>query len=165
MKAPIRFVKVGRKKIQVWHDNFEYYQPNDHECGDCGIRAVAKALDCSWEDSLTKLFGSAIKIKEAPGSCDNITETLKEYGFKWVPVKPERGSKRPTVSEFAKNHDGTYILRVSGHVVCAKDGKYYDIWDSGSKSLYGYWVKEKPAFYQPTSPFSSRSAILTLTTD
>lgn len=143
MKAPIRFVKVGKKKIQVWYDNFEYYQPNDHICGDCGIRAVAKALDCSWEESLTRLFNHAVKIKEAPESRENITETLKEYGFKWVATSPKRGEKRPTVSSFAKEHpNGTYVLNVSSHVVCAKDGKYYDIWDSGSKSLYGYWAKE-----------------------
>ena len=143
MKAPIRFVKVGKKKIQVWFDNFEYYQPNDHICGDCGIRAVSKALGCSWENALTALYNNALKIKEAPGSCDNITETLKPYGFKWIPVKTVRGKPRPTVSSFAKEHkDGTYILRVSNHVVCADGGKYHDIWDCGSKSLYGYWAKE-----------------------
>lgn len=66
MKAPIRFEKVGKKKIQVWHNNFEYYQPNDHECGDCGIRAVSKALgNISWEEALTELYNTAIKIKEA----------------------------------------------------------------------------------------------------
>ena len=142
-KAPIRFEKVGKKKIQVWYDNFEYYQPNDHECGDCGIRAVSKALDLSWKDSLTALYLNALDIKEAPCSCDNITETLKKHGFKWVAIKPKRGEKRPTVSEFAKScTSGTYICRVSGHVVCAKGGKYYDIWDSGGKSLYGYWEKQ-----------------------
>ena len=133
---------MRKKKIQVWHDNFEYYQPNDHECGDCGIRAVSKALgDISWEKALTELYNTAIKIKEAPGSCDNITETLRKYGWRWVPFKPKRGQKRPTVSELAKANEGTYICRVSGHVVCAKNGKYYDIWDSGDKSLYGYWEK------------------------
>lgn len=143
MKAPIKFVKVGKKKIQVWHDNFEYYQPNDHICDDCGIRAVSKALDFTWDDTLTILYLSALQIKEAPDSCDNITECLKNYGFKWLPIKPKRGEKRDTVSSFTKSHDnGTYILRVSGHVVCSKNGKYYDIWDSGDKSLYGYWVKE-----------------------
>lgn len=143
MKAPIRFVKVGKKKIQVWFDNFEYYQPNDHITGDCGIRAVSKALDCSWEDALTKLYASAMKIKEAPGSRENIENTLKDYGFKWVPITPKRGEKRPTVASFAKeNGEKTYVLSLASHVVCAKNGKYYDIWDSGDKSMYGYWVKE-----------------------
>ena len=143
MKAPIRFVKVGKKKIQVWHENFEYFQPNDHVCGDCSIRAVAKALNCSWEESLTKLYNSAMKIKEAPGSRETIGEVLKDNGFKWVATSPKRGEKRPTVANFAKdNYEGTYVFNVSSHVVTAVNGKYYDIWDSGDKSLYGYWVKE-----------------------
>lgn len=142
LNAPIRFEKVGKKKIKVWFDNFEYYQPNDHECGDCGIRAVSKALDCSWEESLSRLYKTAMQIKEPPGSCDNITEALKEYGFRWVPYKAVRGVKRPTVANFAKeNNENTYILRVAHHLVCAKDGKYFDIWDSGKESLYGYWEK------------------------
>ena len=142
MRTPIKILRVGKKKIQVWHDNFEYYQPNDHICGDCGIRAVSKALDITWDDSLTTLYLNALKIKEAPGSCDNITDTLKNFNFKWVCIKPQKGTKRPTVSEFVKSHNsGTYICRVSGHVVCAKDGKYHDIWDCGDKSLYGYWEK------------------------
>lgn len=142
MKAPIKFIKVGKKKIQVWFDNFEYYQPNDHICGDCTIRAVSKALDCNWEEALTVLYNNALKTKEIPGSCDNITDALKDYGFKWVPVKVEKGSKRPTVAEFAKKYNGTFILRVSNHVVCATGGKYYDCWDSGNKSLYGFWEKK-----------------------
>lgn len=143
MKAPIRFVKVGKKKIQVWHENFEYFQPNDHVCGDCSIRAVSKALNCTWEESLTKLYNSAMVIKEAPGSRENINAVLKEHGFKWVATNPKRGEKRPTVSNFAKDNDeGTYVFNVSSHVVTAVNGKYYDIWDSGDKSLYGYWVKE-----------------------
>lgn len=140
MKAPIRFEKVGKKKIQVWHHNFEYYQPNDHICGDCGIRAVSKALNSTWEYALTALYETALKIKEAPGSCDNITETLGKRGWKWVPISPKSGEKRPTVSDFAREHpDGNYICRVSNHVVCARNGFYYDIWDCGDKSLYGYW--------------------------
>ena len=83
------------------------------------------------------------KIPVSNGLSDEIAKELKAYGFKWVPVKTVRGKPRPTVSSFAKEHKGgTYILRVSNHVVCADGGKYHDIWDCGSKSLYGYWAKE-----------------------
>lgn len=143
MKAPIRFVRVGKKKIQVWHDNFEYYQPNDHTCGDCSIRAVAKALNCTWKESLTKLYDVAMKIQDSPSSRDAIDGVLKDNGFKWVPTNPKRGEKRQTVANFAKdNNVGTYVFNVSNHIVTAVDGKYYDIWDSGDKSLYGYWKKD-----------------------
>lgn len=143
MKAPIRIVRDGKRKIQVWHENFEYYQPNTHVCGDCGIRAVSKALDCSWGESLTKLYENAMKIQDAPGSTENIGDVLIANGFKWTAIKPKRGESRPTVSSFSKEHKvGKYVFSVANHVVSAEDGKYYDIWDSGDRALYGYWVKE-----------------------
>lgn len=142
LNVPIKFVKVGKKKISVWHDNFEYFQPNDHVCGDCGIRAVAKALNCTWEESLTKLYQEALKIKDAPGSRETISKVLEANGFKWVPICPKRGEKRPIVANFAKeNNEKIYVFNVSSHIVTAVNGKYYDIWDSGDKPLYGYWVK------------------------
>ena len=141
-RKKIKTITIGRKKIQYWHDNFEYYQPNTHDCGDCAIRSVSKALNIDWLDSFNILCQSAIEFQEPTESCDNITNALKPYGFSWTPIKPKKGESRPTVSEFASEHRGTYILRVSGHVVRAKDNKYYDIWDSGDKSLYGYWVKD-----------------------
>ena len=143
MKAPIRFVKVGRKKIQVWFENFEYYQPNDHVCGDCSIRAVSKALNCTWKEALTKLYESALKLQDAPSSRECIGDVLTANGFVWISTNPKRGEKRPTVAKFSEQHPkGTYVFNVSSHVVCADKGKYYDIWDSGAKSLYGYWAKE-----------------------
>lgn len=142
-RVPIRFEKVGRKKIQVWYDNFEYFQPNDHVCGDCAIRAVAKALNLTWEDALTAMYNEALKIKDSPISRETIGAVLKANGFKWVATNPKRGEKRPIVTNFAKeNNERTYVLNLSSHVVAAANGKYYDIWDSGDKPLYGYWVKE-----------------------
>lgn len=133
---------VGRRKIRYWHDNFEYYQPNDHVCGDCVIRAMTKAIGKSWKECLTILFEYAISMYEPVGSVENITEALMPYGFLWKPVNTGKGEKRPTVSEFAKQYKGKAILRVAGHVVAVQDGKYFDIWDSGDRSIYGYWTKE-----------------------
>ena len=51
---------------------------------------------------------------------------------------------RPTVDEFAKDHpNGTYICKVAHHVVAVVDGEYYDTWDSGWRSMYGYYEKMK----------------------
>ena len=58
-------------------------------------------------------------------------------------ITGKKGSTRPTVDGFAKEHPkGTYILNVAHHVVACVDGKYYDTWDSGYKSLYGYYEEE-----------------------
>ncbi len=140
----IKTLVLGKEKVDVYFNNFEYFQPNTHKCGDCHIRCICAVTDLSWIDALDKLYQKARKIQEPVGSTDTITEMLNEYGYKWVPVKPKRGESRPTVSDFAKCHkNANYVMRVSNHVVGGKDGKYMDIWDCGYKSLYGYWIKEK----------------------
>ena len=95
----------------------------------------------SSEDTIKILFESALVVHEPVEDCDCITHALEKFGFSWKAIKPKKGEKRPIVSDFANENNGTYILRVSGHVVCVKDNKHYDIWDSGDKSLYGYWHK------------------------
>ena len=143
MGNPISVLKRGRQTIQVYHKNFEYYQPNTHKCGDCAIRAVAKALDVSWEEALTLLYNTSRVVHEDPISTKTIGETLKVHGFAWKGFKPKEGGKRPTVADFAAGHEsGRYILRLAKHVVCAVGGLYYDIWDCGVKPVYGYWVRE-----------------------
>lgn len=64
-------------------------------------------------------------------------------GFAYYGISNKKGSKRPTVAGFAKENKGTYILKVANHVVALVDGIYYDTWDSGYKSLYGYYEKRK----------------------
>lgn len=141
-KKKAKVIVVGRKKIQYWHDNFEYYQPNDHLCGDCAVRALTKVLGKTWRECLAILFETALELQEPVESCENITAALKRYGFVWKSIKVEKGDRRPTVSVFADYIKTDAICRVSGHVVAVHDGKYFDVWDSGDKSLYGYWVKE-----------------------
>ena len=48
-----------------------------------------------------------------------------------------------TVGQFAEDHPkGTYILALSGHVVCVCDGMIWDSWDSSNENILYYWVKE-----------------------
>lgn len=48
-----------------------------------------------------------------------------------------------TVADFAMEHSkGTYILALSGHVVCVIAGKIYDSWDSSGEIPLYFWHKE-----------------------
>ena len=48
-----------------------------------------------------------------------------------------------TVSEFADEFNrGTYILALSGHVVCIKNGVLFDSWDSGDEIVLYFWTKK-----------------------
>lgn len=67
---------------------------------------------------------------------------LLNKGYIQHNVSNKKGSKRPTVEGFSKdNKKGTYVMRVANHVVTIQDGYYYDLWDSGQRSVYGYWEK------------------------
>ena len=128
---------------------YVYYQPNKmdikDEYGDCTIRALSKAMNCTWLEAfdatipimrkyqVSSVFNAPVKVKK---------ELLGILGFEYKGVSNARGSKRPTVDSFAKDHPtGTYILKVAHHVVACVNGKFYDTWDSGECSMYGYYVK------------------------
>ena len=129
---------------------YVYYQPNSKdikdEYGDCTIRALSKTLGVTWleafdmtipilrENQVVNIFGAPVEVRN---------KFLQALGFTYTGVSAKRGSTRPTVDSFAKEHPhGTFILKVAHHVVACVDGKYYDTWDSGYKSLYGYYEKE-----------------------
>ena len=68
---------------------------------------------------------------------------LSRKGFEYIGISNKKGSKRPTVKEFAlKNRKGVFYLNIANHCVAVVDGIYYDTWDCGHKSLYGYWVRK-----------------------
>ena len=129
-------------------DHYVYYQPNDKDLkdkyGDCQIRALSKALDKTWLevfDLVTPLcreiqsytiFGCELTI---------VKDAMNRLGFGYTGISNKKGSKRPTVREFAKKHPtGRHVLVVANHVVACVDGKFYDTWDCGHCSLYGYYT-------------------------
>ena len=46
--------------------------------------------------------------------------------------------------EFCKMFKGTCVANIGGHhIVCIKDGKVHDIWDSTDGCIGNYWIKTK----------------------
>lgn len=126
---------------------FVYYQPNKKDLqdryGDCTIRALSKVFDCDWLTAFKKTIPFCIEY-QTPNifnlPCKIEQEVMKQLGFVYTGISNRGGAKRPTVEQFAKNHPtGRYICNVANHEVAVVDGKYYDTWDSGQKSLYGYY--------------------------
>lgn len=122
----------------------KYYNPNPlkKETGDCVVRAIVKATGKDWDTVYKELFEIGFELKVMPNMDEAWKEYLKRAGFIYHPIKVKKGSKRPTVDGFArKNKEGTFVLRVANHIVTCEEGFYYDIWDSGDKSMYGYYEK------------------------
>ena len=132
---------------------FVHYNPNPEfknskknwNRGDCTIRSVCKATGLSWEDAFMKMCMAAMKVHDMPNCKVGEEAGLKELGFiKGGSLKPERGEKWPKVYEMAgafKNK--TIICNCVGHIVCCKDGNYYDTWDSGNYTVRSYWIYNK----------------------
>ncbi len=128
-----------------------YYQPNKldikDEYGDCTVRALSKVFNISWIEAfdlmipycrkyqIPNIFFTSKKIEQ---------EIMKDLGFEYFGISNKKGSKRPTVEEFAASHKkGSYILNLANHEVACVDGCFYDTWDCGYKSLYGYYERRK----------------------
>ncbi len=135
-------IKIGRKKVKVCHDNFKYYQPNDHVCGDCSVRAVSKALGKTWYQVYDKLCEIGREMQLMPADREVVDRYLTREGFVWHAIKVSKGSVRPKVSEFAKQNTNPTVMSLSGHYSSSMGGSYYDIWDCGDYSIYGYWIKK-----------------------
>lgn len=126
---------------------YVYYQPNKKDLkdkfGDCQIRALSKALDCSWLEAFDRAIAVCREewvslVFDAP--VDVRSRMLDKLGFDYHGVSNKAGKTRPTVDSFAKDHPvGTFICNVAHHEVAVVDGKYYDTWDCGYKSVYGYF--------------------------
>lgn len=121
-----------------------YYNPNPlkKETSDCVVRSLCKATGYSWDHVYRSLFDIGFELKVMPSDDEAWKEFLIREGFVLNKISNKKGSKRPTVESFTRSHkEGIFILRVANHLVTSYNGKYYDIFDSGSSSLYGYWSK------------------------
>lgn len=116
------------------------YNPNPAKknVGDCTVRAISKALNMEWEEAYTALCLEGYIRYDMPSSNSVWGAYLHRRGFSRY-LAPEDC----TVAQFAKGHPrGTYILALSGHVVCLQNGIVYDSWDSSGEVPLYFWYKE-----------------------
>lgn len=127
---------------------FRYFQPNKKDIkdktGDCQIRALCKALDLTWIEAFDLTIPLCRELQTYTifdCNLDKTKEAMARLGFEYSGVSNKRGTVRPTVDSFAQDHpDGIFIAKVAHHVVAVVDGCYYDTWDSGHCSMYGYYA-------------------------
>ena len=118
------------------------YNPNPtrNRVGDCTVRAICKATGKSWEQVYASLCAFGFSIKDMPSANLVWGRYLRELGFRRFLI--DDTMEDYTVADFCRDHpNGTYILAIDGHVVCAVDGFYYDSWDSGQEIPIFYWTR------------------------
>lgn len=113
--------------------------PNGKRVGDCVIRAIAKAMNMSWDAAYASIALQGYLMKDIMSSNSVWGEYLRRHGYKRY-VIPDTCPDCYTVREFCEDHpEGKYILATGSHVVVAEDGCYFDAWDSGDETPVYFW--------------------------
>lgn len=132
---------------------FKFYNanPKDRSTGDCVIRAICTATGLSWEQTLRDLTECAIKHSLMTNDTKNYEKYLAELGWVKKPAPRKADNKRYIGSDWCtfckKQKSSVYpplqIAHIGGHhIVCIKDYKIHDTWDSSEGSIGNYWIKE-----------------------
>ena len=127
---------------------FKSGKPKNWYVNDSSVRALAKALDMSWDNAYDVLCETGKKLYNVPTSKQVMEEALTHNGFVFATYgKTGKNTKRPSVKQFIEDNDTTnkiYVLNLADYFVCAIDGHIYDVSDSCLKSsVYSYWYKDK----------------------
>lgn len=121
---------------------------------DCVTRAIANATGIDYLEVYNGINNEsknerASKRKRTTSSARNgvYTATAKRYiertlGWVWVPCMSIGTGCQVHLREDELPSKGAYILNLSGHFSCWKDGELYDTYDcsrGGTRCVYGYW--------------------------
>ena len=107
---------------------FEYLnvEPSGVKKNDCVTRAIKLASGLPYEEVRKKLFFSA-KLLDCPKLCPTCYSFFIQQVLGGVP----KNCDGMTVGEFADEHpNGTYLIRIQGHLLCIVDNTIYDLWDN-----------------------------------
>ena len=119
------------------------YEPNPVRTGaiDCTVRAIAKALDVSWERahvmlSLNSFLMGTVQVDDLVWG-----SILRQHGFSRQIVE-DTCPNCYTVDMFCEDHPkGTYVVKSQDHVATVIDGTLYDSWPSGGKTVLYFWYR------------------------
>lgn len=122
---------------------WRYYNPNPagRMVGDCAVRAVAKALNASWEAAYTMICDAGFDMCDMPSSNGVWGAVLRKFGFYRENI-PSTCPDCYTAEMFCEDHPhGVYVLGFGAHVATVADGDIYDSWDSSMEIPQYYWRK------------------------
>lgn len=111
--------------------------PYKRKTGDCVIRAVACAFGVTWEEAGDMLYSSARHIGCEMSCIGCYASLLDELRLS------EIVSKGMSVGQLADRYsDSILLLRLPGHLTCARYGTVLDIWDCSDEIVDRAWIVE-----------------------
>ena len=123
--------------------SYVYYNPNPLglSVGDCTIRAISQALSMTWKETYLALMNQGLHMYDMPSANRVWGEFLKLNGFKKYQL-PDTCPDCYTIRDFCYDFPvGTYVVGTGEHVVCVKNGNYFDSWDSGNEIPLYYFKR------------------------
>lgn len=109
--------------------------------GDCAVRAVAIALNISWEDAYIMLADMGLQMCEIMNANSVIDAVLHEHGF-YKEVLPPFRNDSYTAEKFCRDNPvGVYVLGFGTHVATVIDGNLMDAWNSSSEIPQVVWMR------------------------
>ena len=139
---------MNKQLRQINTDYYEYdnVNPKGKFGGDCVVRAIANALDQSWEQTVREMTELGIKKGFLIDDQHLYPKYLESKGFRQMQEPRDDNNKKLTVKQWLKQREGytvrTIVANVgSHHVCCIKNGKVHDIWNSSTQTMHKYWVK------------------------
>jgi hypothetical protein len=128
------------------YNQFRYCQPKGagdlKSSKDCMIRSVAIATGREYSEVYQIMKARGWRAKRSSSDKDwegQITGTLKELGFKATRHSFPGIKGQPRKTAMTMPSAGTWILRVSKHVACLKDGVLLDTFDCRESCVYFAW--------------------------
>lgn len=121
------------------------YNPNPtgRNVGDCSVRAVAKALNISWEDAYAKIASNGYAMGDMPSSDSVWGSVLRQNGF-YREAIPNECPDCYTAKDFCKDNPyGVFVLGFGGHVATVVDGDLYDSWNSENEIPVYVWYRKE----------------------
>ena len=117
--------------------------PTSRNVGDCAVRAVAKALDISWEDAYAKIASNGYAMGDMPSSDSVWGSVLRQNGF-YREAIPNECPDCYTAKDFCKDNPyGVFVLGFGGHVATVVDGDLYDSWNSENEIPMYVWYRKE----------------------
>ena len=102
---------------------------------DCVTRAISLASGYGYAEIQDKLYYIS-KILD----CDRLCICCYQYLLSDIFKYPKIEARDMTVREFAEKYpEGTFLIRMDGHLSVLSNGTVYDIWDCSNEILTDAW--------------------------
>ena len=117
--------------------------PVSNRVEDCAVRAVAVALDVSWDDAFDMIAHNAKQMGTMMHSNAAWGSVLRQHGFIREAV-PNSCPDCYTAYDFCIDHpEGVYVLGFGSHTATVINGNLIDTWNSSFEIPQFYWYRKE----------------------